>query len=308
VHELAVRYSFPAYLAGLFVAKYGTHKATAIMEACNEEPAMTVRVNTLSCSREDLLRALLEAGFTVKEALLAPDALIVEAGPDAQSLFDSEPFKNGWFYVQDEGSQLVAHLVDPAPGERIMDMCSAPGGKTTHLAELANGGALITATDYSNERLKLVTENMERLKTPGVKVVTLDDVLAENHAYDAVLVDAPCSGMGTIRRNPEIRYRINEEELARQAVRQRGVLEQAAPLVQQGGRLIYSTCSMSEVENKNVIDAFLRTHPEFSIRSPVEGDAESGALTELQRPDGFVATWPLYPALDGFEAVVLVKQ
>jgi 16S rRNA (cytosine967-C5)-methyltransferase len=157
------------------------------------------------------------------------------------------------------------------------------------MAELADGKAEITATDFSEDRLNLVEENVARLGTPGVSIVRLEEVLQSNQLYHAVLVDAPCSGMGTVRRNPEIRYRITSELLARQAARQMEVLRQAASFVRPGGRLIYSTCSISDVENRDVIKAFLRDSTSFQIH----GDP--------------VHTWPDHAELDGFEAVILTR-
>jgi len=303
VPDLAIRYSFPAAMTGLLVNRYGTHKAIDIMEASNVEPAMTIRVNVLKTDVETLDKVFVRAGFGVERGLLCPEALTIVSQPAGTSIFTLPEFAAGHFYIQDEASQLVAHLVNPVAGERILDMCSAPGGKTTHLAELSKGTAAITSTDLSEIRLSLVTENVNRLQTPGINIVKQPDVLDQREQFDVALVDAPCSGAGTVRRNPEIRYRINEESLVQHSKRQIEVLNQTAPLVRDGGRLIYSTCSISHHENRDVIRKFLKANSNWEVAtSPV-----SEVVEPLHDEDHFYRTWPRFPQLDGFEAVVLHK-
>lgn len=300
--ELATRFSYPDEVVRLLVESYGTHKAVAIMEACNQEAPLVLRVNLLKTSREQLAGELASLNYETRVGGLSPEALeIVSHAPDAAPLFESEPFRQGEFYAQDEASQLIAHIVQPAAGERILDFCSAPGGKTTHLAELCGGACAITATDASSSRLELVHENLRRLGSPGISVVAQDELLQSAATYDALLVDAPCSGMGTMRRNPEIRYRVTTEALQRQAARQMEVLRQAIPFVATGGRLIYSTCSVSKVENENVVRELLKEHPDFElVTEPVEGPAAA-----LFCSDGYYRTWPAHPQADGFVAAVL---
>lgn len=311
VGHFSTRYSFPREVAGMLVEKYGTHKSAAIMELSNQEPPMTLRINSLRTSRAELTGLLQSDGFTVQDGVLAPQALLVETSSEGKSLFETQAFNDGLFYVQDEASQLVAQIVAPQAGESILDFCSAPGGKATHLAELSGAKAQITATDLSPERLEHVLENVARLHTPGVQVAQLDEVMGRGQLFDAVLVDAPCSGLGTMRRNPEIRYRMSDEGFERQRVRQLNVLHEAAPLVREGGRLVYSTCSISDQENKGTIAQFLKDNNKWEIAGkPVETAtaevSEVGVdLENLRRPDGFYATWPRYPQVDGFEAVVL---
>ena len=301
IAELATRYSFPREVAGLFVKKFGTHKAADIMEKCNREPDFINRVNTLKVGRDQLAAGIREMGYDVQPGTLAPESLIVSGDKSFHDLLHSDLFDAGNFYVQDEASQLVAHLVAPQAGERILDLCSAPGGKATHMAELSGGRARITATDFSETRLALVQENRQRLETPGLEIAPMDEVRASTELFDAILVDAPCSGIGTVRRHPEIRYRITPDSLNRQADRQQEVLDQAASLLRPAGRLIYSTCSVSDAENCQVIRKFLARHPDFKVRQ-----------TSMTHPaglpfhaDGFYRTWPSHPDLDGFEAVVL---
>lgn len=309
ISDLAVRYGFPEAYVRLLVDLYGTHKAIDIMSAIKEEPQFTLRVNRLTTSTERLAAALESQGFKIKPAILAADSLVVSNAPPERSLFETTEFARGEFYVQDEASQIVAHIADPKPGQTILDLCAAPGGKTTHMAELAAGQAQITATDISDDRLHLVEENLLRLQTPNVRVTTPEEAMAEDRLYDMVLVDAPCSGAGTVRRNPEIAGRLTSEVLSHNAGRQLDVLNAAAGHVFPGGRLVYSTCSITRQENKDVINQFLTAHPEFRILNLTDDAGENpAAVSVLRCEDGFYRTWPKFPEVDGFEAVVLEKH
>ncbi len=310
ISDLSIRYGLPAEYVRLLVEKYGTHKAIEIMAALKTEPPINLRVNLLQTTGEQLTAALTGLGFEVEPATITADSLVIRTPSAEVSLFETEEFRAGHFYVQDEASQLVAHVVAPQPGEDILDLCSAPGGKTTHMAELAGGKANITATDLSAERLQLVEENVKRLQTPGVTITTPEAALGADRQYDAVLVDAPCSGSGTVRRNPEIAWRLNDDALAHHASRQAVVLGTAATHVRPGGRLIYSTCSISNQENKAVTASFLREHPGFQI-DPVETALPGEKplrLLELRTPEGTYQTWPAHPDIDGFEAVVFRRK
>lgn len=310
IGDLAVRHALPESYVRLLVDLYGTHKAADIMAALKDEPKLTLRVNLLVTSTAALSAALAEKGFAVEPAALAADSLVVVSAPPGASLFETEEFNRGEFYVQDEASQAVAHIADPKPGETILDLCAAPGGKTTHMAELAAGKANITATDISADRLHLVEENLQRLQTPNVRVTTPEDALAEDRQYDVILVDAPCSGAGTVRRNPEIAARLTPETLTHYAARQLEVLNSAAGNVGPGGRIVYSTCSVTRQENANVIQQFLKTHPEFIIMRAENESANQreSPWSTLRAADGFYQTWPGHPEIDGFEAVVLGKR
>jgi len=320
VSALATRYSFSPEVTSLLVENYGGQKAAAIMESCNVEPPLTIRVNTSLVTVRDLQSALALEGFAAVPGRIAPEALVLVAGaPTADgdvdrgresSLFETAAFREGLFYVQDEASQLVAHIAKPWLSGRVLDLCAAPGGKTTHLAELGNGRIEITATDESERRLEILRENLTRLGTAGVQVKRLPDLLSnspDNPAgqFDLVLVDAPCSGLGTIRRHPEIRYRITPENLLRHADRQQEVLRTAAGLTRSGGVIVYSTCSFSRRENRDVIEKFLRDFPDWELVPASPDEAVIGGLATAR---GTYATWPAFPQLDGFEAAVLRRR
>ncbi|MGI8906792.1 MAG: 16S rRNA (cytosine(967)-C(5))-methyltransferase RsmB [Candidatus Sumerlaeaceae bacterium] len=303
---LSIRYSHPEWLVRYVERKFGG-TTEAILASNNQEAPVAVRVNPLRTTRDDLIAVMRDLGGECRAGTLSPDALIVDEVP-LQSLVKSVPFGSGAFYLQDEGSQAVAHLVAPKAGEKVLDVCAAPGGKTTHMAELSGGAATIVATDISEGRLNLLRENVARLQTPGVEVLPFVAVMDSDRfhgSFDAVLVDAPCSGLGTLRRNPEIRYRIQPEELKVLGQQQAELLARAALLVKPGGRLVYSTCTISDEENRDVVHGFLSTHPNFQHEMNTSG--LPAAILQLRDKDNIFRTWPRHLDVDGFEAAILTR-
>lgn len=334
VRYLSARWSVPEFLVRLFLRKYDEPATRRLLAALGEEPATALRVNILKCSAHELVERLQRHEIQASSCPELPSAVVL-ADPSLISRAVTTPeFRDGFFYVQDCASQFVAHVVRPQAGERILDLCAAPGGKTTHLAELAWGQAQIVATDQDAKRLELVRENVARLGSPKVEIWEYGQVraLAEQQAeaFDAVLVDAPCSALGTIRRHPEIRWRVTPAHLAWFARVQEEVLELAARLVRVGGRIVYATCSPTDAENAEVVRRFLERHPEFAVAPPsaeraqesvgirsvateaaARGEPDAPIAQLLQRltsPDGFVRTWPHFPQWDGFEMVVLRRK
>ncbi|MBX7246965.1 MAG: 16S rRNA (cytosine(967)-C(5))-methyltransferase RsmB [Candidatus Sumerlaeaceae bacterium] len=306
VRRLSIQYSQPQWLVRMLRKKYGVGAVEPLLASLNEEPEIALRANTLRTSPEALATELASMGIETRPGQFVPEALTLTNQGQLSSLLSSPLFADGKFYIQDEASQVVALLVNPKPGERILDLCAAPGGKTTHLAELCGGKAEITATDLSTARLKLIDENLQRLGTPAVKISPYEEVarIADSDiaSFDAILVDVPCSGLGTIRRNPEIRFRSSLESVRACAARQCEILSLAARLVRPGGRMVYSTCSVAPEENRAVVEDFLAVHSEFSIDVT---PPDPTALKPLMTPDGYLETWPAQPHLDGFEAVRL---
>jgi 16S rRNA (cytosine967-C5)-methyltransferase len=296
--KLSTRLSLPEWICSYFLEKFQANGAWPVFQAMNTEPILTLRANTLRATPIALAEALTSLGGTISTSGLLPGAFQVSNLP-AASLIGSDEFREGHFYIQDEASQLVSHLLHPVAGESVLDYCAAPGGKATHLFQLADGKAAITAHDISAGRLKLLQENIERLR---MREITVASELNAASSFDAVLVDAPCSGLGTLRRNPEIRYRLQPPDLLRHAGKQLEILRAAAAHVKNGGRLVYSTCSVASEENAGVIDRFLKSHPSFRI---IMSSNPSPVIQHLAQPDGFYRTWPSRPEVDGFEAVVL---
>lgn len=302
IEKLSIQHSHPLWILRILEDKYGT-RAAEVAAKNNSEPRLTLRVNRLRCDVETATQLLMADGIAVQPGQLVPQALVVQHA-SAPEVAATRAFQQGFLYFQDEASQLVAHLVNPKAGARILDLCSAPGGKATHMADLAEGKAEIIATDISSERLKLVQANVDRLQTPGVGVLPFAEA-GELGEFDAVLVDAPCSGIGTVRRNPEIRYRCSDESIAALAQEQLKILQQAAERVKPGGRLIYSTCTVTDSENREVVARFLDAYPAFALH---ETDSELPAVQSLRDTDGLYRTWPSHLEMDGFEAAVLLRQ
>ena len=294
----AVRCAFPDWIAARWIARYGPTEAEALMLASNERPPITIRVNTLRITRDALAARLRDEELAVtRPTALAPEGLVVQHGAAGRWA----AFTEGWCTVQDEASMLVARLLDPQPGEVVADTCAAPGTKATHLAELMRNRGRIVAMDPQAARLKLVGRACSRL---GIHIVEphLGGAAALAGRWrakcDRVLVDAPCSNLGVLRRNPDIKWRRTEEDLQRLQAKQRTILAAAAAMVKPGGRLVYATCSLEPDENEAVIEALI----------------ESGAPWQADPPDGFpvapdaagyIRLFPHVHGTDGFTAIRL---
>jgi 16S rRNA (cytosine967-C5)-methyltransferase len=259
VHAL----SLPAWLARRWLVEFGNEEAFALADALGWPAPFTLRVNSLQTSREAFLEELARTGFEAAPTSFAPEGVTV-AGRGAKRLPGSA---EGWFQVQDEASMLIPHLLAPQPGERILDACAAPGGKTTEIAALTGNAARILALDLHPQRVALIAEGARRLHCSGIEtrcwdLTTSPDFLAAG-SFDRVLVDAPCSGLGVLRRNPEIRWRRSEAEILQLADLQRKILDNVAALVRPGGRLLYSLCTLTPEETEGVVAGFLAARPEF---------------------------------------------
>jgi 16S rRNA (cytosine967-C5)-methyltransferase len=296
LEALALRCSFPTWLAARWVRRYGPDAGEMLMRAMNERPSVTLRANTLKHGRDALAKRLrTEQHLASQPTRYAPEGLVVEhAGRPATW----PTFADGLFAVQDEASMLVAHLVDPRPGEVIADACAAPGTKTTHLGQLMRNRGRILAFDPHPARLGLVEDSARRLgvdiiETLAGGVETLAVRFAEQ--CDAVLVDAPCSNLGVLRRNPEAKWRRQPSDLAASAARQREILTAAATMVKPGGRLVYATCSLEPEENEEVTRAFLDRRRDIRVDAPasfplaLEADGHLRCLPHRHGTDGFSA-------------------
>lgn len=260
---LTVTESHPAWLVRRWLSELGPEPTEVICRLDNEPAPTGVRVNRLKNDRLELAERLRAEGVTVTETALAPDGLIID---DYSSLPELAAFREGRFFVQDEAAMLVAPLLDPRPGETLVDACSAPGGKATHLAELAGDQARVLAVELVREKLPQIVENCRRLGLGGVAPVHGDARRLPDFApgpVQGVLVDAPCSGLGVLRRRPDSRWRKRPEDPAALAPLQLSLLDAAAKVVVPGGRIVYSTCTIARTENEEVVRAFLAAHPDF---------------------------------------------
>jgi 16S rRNA (cytosine967-C5)-methyltransferase len=262
---------------------------------------LTIRVNTLRASRSALQQQLLQHEVATRPTRFAPDGLVVTSGNPLLTPFAD----SGLFIVQDESSQLVGLLTAAAPGEQILDACAAPGGKTTAMAAAMQNRGLIVATDVRGRRVDLLARAVATAGATCVRVVQADaaGVLPFRSGFDCVLLDAPCSGLGTLRRDPEIRWRRSEASLEGLAATQLGMLGRAAEVLRPGGRLIYSTCSSEPDENEEVVNRFLEGRKDF-VLEPVIVPA---ALEIFRTAGGHFRTLPHRDELEPFFAAMVVK-
>ena len=301
-----VRGEYPAWLADA-VGPTGA-LAEPELRALNAPAPLDLRVNPLAASREQALAGLTEAGIRAQPTMFSPHGLRVVGRPPLGQL---PVFRDGWVEVQDEGSQLVALLADARPGQAVMDLCAGAGGKTLALAAaMANKGRLI-ACDVSEKRLERA---IKRLRRAGVHNVERRALGPDANAwlkrqagrFDRVLVDAPCSGTGTWRRNPDMKWRIGPDEVAALRRTQDEVLDRAARLVKPGGRLIYATCSLLPAENELAIDAFLARHGDYRVLPVAE--VWAGLLAAACPVDGpYLRLTPARHGTDGFFAAILER-
>jgi len=299
---IAVLHSHPRWLVECWLDRYGIDETIAICRANNTIPPLAVRVNALKTSREKAIAALAGEGITAETARFSPDGIILPN--PAAGLRETAAFRHGLIRVQDEASQLVARLCAPKPGEQVLDLCAGAGGKTLHIAALMENRGKITAVDLHPDKLRLLAAEAGRLGAtivethPGNAAGTPE---AFRIAFDRVLLDAPCSGLGTLRRNPEIRWRITPADLEKCSRIQRRLLRSAADCVKPDGRLVYTTCAVTAEENENVVGDFLAGHPEYTRISP---DGIPPALVDAH---SFFRTFPHRHAMDGFFGAVFVR-
>jgi len=296
---LAVTLSHPRWLAARWVDRYGFEAAEAWCRFDNEPAPLTLRANRLKTTRDDLAKILSAHGVRTTPTRFAPDGLVVESGNPL--LFRDLP--RGLFSVQDEASQLVALAVGASPGESVLDVCAAPGGKTTAMAAQMTDRGLLVAADVRANRVHLLTETVQASGAQSIRIVQANAAqgLPFQQVFDRVLVDAPCSGLGTLRRDPDIKWRRTEDEFEALSNMQMRLLASAATVVRPGGILIYATCSSEPEENEHVVERFLQGVSGFRA-VPLQLPAPA-----LVNASGHLRTFPFRDGLEAFFAATLVK-
>ena len=300
VAGLAVTYSHPEWLVKRWIDEFGAEAAKTLMHANNQRATVVLRVNCLRCTREKLLDRFLEAGIKVEATQWSPQGISVLSGPAVDKL---PGFAEGYFQIQGEASQLVTYIVSPLSGERILDACAAPGGKSTHLGEFMKDEGELVAIDISARGIAKIRENAARLGLKSLRVLSADasaelaDKLRE--PYDRVLVDAPCSGLGTLRGHPEIKWHRDENDIRRLSRLQSKILSRVAAYLKPGGVLVYATCTLSPEENEEIVESFLAHHKEFELEDAAR--YLPGQATHMVREKYFVAL-PHRDHTDGFFA------
>lgn len=294
---LSVRYSHPLWLIRMWTAYFGYAETEKICAFDNEAPDVTIRVNTLKMDTETLKKQLKQAGVAVTDGRLSKDALHLTKTADISRL---ESFREGLFHVQDESSQLAVRILDAQKDESVLDMCAAPGGKSFTAAEMMQNEGRLTACDIYEHKVALLEEGAERLGIAIMDCQVKDaaERETEHELYDRVLVDAPCSGLGLMRKKPDIRLKKDGSEIDSLIQIQREILDNAADYVKKGGVLVYSTCTLCRKENEKNLEWFLQRHSEFAAEdiSPfLPADWETDTAKQ-----GYITLLPHKTGTDGF--------
>ncbi len=265
ISYISTYYSLPTWLSEFFIDTFGFEKTEKIARAQNERPPTTLRTNSLMGDRNNLIEIMKGKNLSVRPAKYSPFGVIVEGGG---AISRHDLFKEGYFSLQDEASQLVPIILDPKPDMRILDLCAAPGLKGTFAAELMGDRGSIISVEINRNRADSIKENKSRLGINSVKVISADAKrlpIKLNEKFDRVLIDPPCSALGIIRRSPEIKWRLKIDNIRVMIKNQRLILEEGAAHVKRGGILVYSVCTINPAEGKDMIGQFLGDHPDFSI-------------------------------------------
>lgn len=301
--QLSFKYSFPKWIVNLFVSQYGIEDAERILSGLNMIPAITVRVNNLKIEYEDAWKLLEDNGYDIEEGKICPEAIIIIKGRNVE---DNPLFKNGLITVQDESAMLVAPSMDLEEGMTVLDLCSAPGGKTCHIAEIMDNIGEVFAFDIHLSKLPMIKENAKRLGIKNIKCNVLDATkydTAYKERADRVLIDVPCSGLGIIRKKPEIKWNKNTNAMKELIEIQRHIMANASKYVKPGGKLIYSTCTLNKEENEENIKWFIKRHSEFSLEPLYYGEADN----IIYHKEGYMTILP-DKHMDGFFIAKMIRR
>ena len=291
--QLALEKQHPEWLVRRWIKEFGYEEAHQLCSFNNAQPPLTVRTNTLKTNRSELMLELVADGVECESSQLTPEGIVIKSHGALDSM---RALQEGYCQVQDESSMLVAHVVDPQPNELVLDVCSAPGGKTTHIAALMRNQGRIVAGDIYQHKLDRIMDNAQRLGITIIEPMLMDarEVWQEfPQQADRVLVDAPCSGLGVLRRKPDSRWRKSKELLSELPKLQLQILKSAGAAVKPGGLLVYSTCTIAREENQDVVKAFLEMAGEFSL-------VNAGERLPVPREDDMVQLYPQRDGTDGF--------
>ena len=296
IQRLGVQHSYPDWIIEVWLSQLGEVETELLCNYLNHPPALDIRINPLKTTRSAVQEQLEADGIAVEPIAHLPQALRIQdnAGPIPQI----PGFKEGLWTVQDASAQLVGHVLNPAPNSVVVDICAAPGGKTTHIAELMQGQGKIWACDRTSSRLRKLQQNLTRLGISNVQQWIGDsrNLPEQIPLADALLIDAPCSGLGTLHRHADARWQQTPQKVNELTKLQTELLAASTQHVKPGGTIVYATCSLHPEENEQVIEAFLEHHSTWTIETP----NQASALTTWQSPAGWMKVWPHQQAMDGF--------
>lgn len=306
IERLSISTSHPQWLVKRWVEQFGYDMTKEMCELNLTAPVMTARVNLTKTNRSECLEILESEGFQVKPSDGLPEAILCLKG----NLANSNAYKNGLLTIQDESSMLVGRALGAKDGQTVLDACAAPGGKSTHIGEKMMGTGKIISLDLHEHKVKLIMDNAKRLALSNIEARTLDSRHVQDHfakeSFDRILLDAPCSGLGVIRRKPDIKYIKKESDLFQLQKIQETLLESVFPLLKKGGILVYSTCTIDQEENQMVINAFLNKHKEF-VRDETLIDRFPEGMRSIV-DHGEMQILPQYFNSDGFYIACLRKK
>ncbi|MGL5080069.1 MAG: 16S rRNA (cytosine(967)-C(5))-methyltransferase [Microcoleaceae cyanobacterium] len=302
VEKLGILHSFPNWIIQLWLDQLGLVETEKLCQWFNQSPTIDLRINPLKTTLEEVEAAFQSGEILTQRIPNFPYTLRLIGRVGAIQKLPG--YTQGWWTVQDSSAQLVSYLLDPKPGELIIDACAAPGGKTTHIAELMQDQGIILAFDKAESRLRKLKQNLERLQLQSIQIETADilNVHSEHPTADRVLLDAPCSGLGTLHRRADARWRHTPKNILDLAELQTKLLDKVASWVKPGGYLVYATCTLHTAENETVIQSFLHQNPQWDIEIP------SLETSDLITSEGWIKVWPHRQNMDGFFMVKLKKR
>lgn len=307
VKRIALEYSHPDWLVERWTERYGSEVAEKICAANNRPHAISIRVNSLRTDRTQLLEKLLDQGIEAELSEISSQGLRLSSGGNPAHM---QEYADGLFSIQDESSMLVAELLDVKPGMRVLDACAAPGGKTAHIAELMKNRGEIIANDLHPHKERLILDQGKRLGVTIIKTAVGDALTIPERIegqFDRILLDAPCSGFGVIRRKPDLKWSKKPQDVKAIANLQYEMLTALAPLLKSGGKLIYSTCTILPEENEDLIERFLAENPQFRLDEAMVADLSYDHLKEIISRPGQMQILPHYWETDGFFIARLMR-
>ncbi len=306
IDYISIKYSHPKFMVERWSKEYGIEFAEELCKANNEVAPLNIRVNTLKINREELKNRLSKKGIRTREGKYAYDCLVVE---NPQGIVETSEFKKGFFTIQDESSMLVSQIMAPIDGSMVLDVCAAPGGKSTHIGQIMNNRGIIISRDIFEHKIGLIKDNAKRLGIDIIKAEVFDALIKDENLVgklDYCLLDAPCSGLGLIRRKPEIKWNRLETDIRDLSKLQYDIIDNIKDYIKIGGTLIYSTCTIEKEENILLINRFIGENPNFKLVSIEDRFLNRENLSTLKQ--GYIQLFPHIHGTDGFFIAKMRKE